>query len=89
MYPGMCVCVYVTWCTSDDVHTLLKGPAALLGVGAANQQLTPQLWLSEVLLETHHEVVGLFRQVFGGLKDDGCGLAVAQICCCKVLPYIP
>lgn len=70
------VCVCVTWGTSDDVHTLLEGPAALLGVGAANQQLTPQLWLGEELLESHHEVMGLLREVLGGLQDDGCGLAV-------------
>ena len=68
--------VYVTWCTSDNVYTLLQGPAALLGVGAADEQLTSQLWLSEVLLEAHHEVVGLLCQVFGGLQDDGCGLTV-------------
>ena len=48
-----------TWGSSDDVYTLLQGPAGLLGVGAPNQQLTPQLGLGEVLLEAVHEVVGL------------------------------
>ena len=82
----VCVCVWVTWGTSDDVHSLLQGPAALLGVGAANQQFTPQLWLGEELLEAQHEVVSLFCQVFRGLQDDGCGLAVGRACCRKVLP---
>lgn len=74
MLPGAHMCV--TWCTSDDVHTLLQGPAALLGVGAADEQLTPQLWLSEVLLEAYHEVVGLLCQVLGWLQNDSCGLAL-------------
>lgn len=48
-----------TWSSGDNVHTLLQGPAGLLGVGPPNQQLTPQLGLGEVLLEAGHEVVGL------------------------------
>ena len=67
-----------TWSPCDDVHPFpfLEGPAGLLGVGAAYQQLAPQLWLCEVLLKAVHEVMGLLCQVLGGLQNDGSGLAV-------------
>ena len=64
-----------TWSPGDDVNPLLQGPAGLLGVGTANEQLTAQLRLGEVLLEAHHEVVGLLCQVLGWLQDDCCGLS--------------
>ena len=77
-----------TWCAGDDVYTFLQSPGGLLGVGAPNQQLTPQLGRPQVLLETAHEVMRLLCKVLAGFQDDSCGLAVFGVRCCKVFTCI-
>mmetsp|Transcript_140978 Transcript_140978/g.316081 ORF Transcript_140978/g.316081 Transcript_140978/m.316081 type:complete len:256 (+) Transcript_140978:1574-2341(+) len=56
--------------THDNIHPLFQGSILRLLIDSTHEQGTSHRWVINVLLERHHALVGLLRQIPGGLQDD-------------------